>query len=98
MSKPKVTQNKARAVLLFATTITAQPAFNKGRYLSIFVFLFQGKFPVAPHNVEARSDTPGNNIQTRSLVVLNALGFIGFKVLGVAGTCQVNKSTAWDFD
>ena len=52
----------------------------------------QGKFPVAPHNVEAASETPGNNIQTRSLVVLNALGFIGFKVLGVAGNYQVNKN------
>ena len=63
----------------------------KHHHMSNTIFYkFQAKFP---QNVEAGSDTPGNNIQTRSLVVLNALGFIGFKVLGVAGTCQVNKNS-----
>ena len=40
-------------------------------------------------NSENGSTNHGYNIQTTSIVVLNALGFIGFKVIAVAGTVEV---------
>ena len=54
-------------------------------------FLFQGKFQFVRKNGETGHTQHGYRVEASPLVVLNALGFIGFKVIAVAGTHQVAK-------
>ena len=53
--------------------------------------MFQGKFQFIRKNGENGLTQHGYRIETSPLVVLNALGFIGFKVIAVAGTFQVTE-------
>ena len=62
-------------------------------YTLIYNLLLQGKINDVRRNSLNGVTGPGFEVQSTPIVLINALGFVGFKLIGVAGTREVREDS-----